>query len=158
MWTNLSRLQRRVRNRRLGRKHYGLFCNLNLSAFSQSMLGCVLTLLVVYMTFAPSSHHGLVVDRYISHTATPMLGALREDAMKVVVTRDGSIYFGNTKIAGEDLAGQIRLRLQSGAQRKVYLVVDQRAQFGDLAIALDEVRHAGIWDFAFLAEFPVMHR
>jgi biopolymer transport protein ExbD len=158
MWTNLSRLQRRVCNRRLGSKRYGLFCNLNSVALSQSMLGCVLTLLVVYMTFAPPSHYGMVVDRYISRTATPMTAALREDAMKVVVTRDGSIYFGNTKIAGEDLSRQIRLRLQSGAQRKVYFVVDQRAQFGDLASALDEVRHAGIWDIAFLAEFPMMHR
>jgi biopolymer transport protein ExbD len=157
MWTNHSRLQRRVRNRRLGSNRYGLFCNLNSSAFSQSMLGSVLILLIVYMTNAPS-HHGLVVDRYMSHNATSMPAALREDAMKVVVTRDGSIYFGNTKIAGEDLARQIRLRLQSGAQRKVYFVVDQWAQFGDLAFALDEVRHAGLWDIAFLAEFPAMHR
>ncbi len=157
MWTNLSRLQRRVRNRRLGSKRYGLFCNLNSSPFSQAMLGCVLILLIAYMTNAPS-HHGQVVDRYISRTAIPMPAALREDAMKVVVTRDGSIYFGNTKIAGKNLSGQILLRLHSGAQRKVFFVVDQRAQFGDLAIALDEVRHAGIWDIAFLAEFPVMHR
>ncbi len=158
MWSNLSRLQRRVRDRRLGSKRYGLFCSLNSSAFSQSILGCVLILLIVYMTFAPPSHHGLVVDRYISRTAIPMPAALREDAMRVVVTRDGTIYFGNTKIAGEDLSGQILLRLHSGAQRKVYFVVDQRAQFGDLAFALDEVRQAGIWDIAFLAEFPVMHR
>ena len=157
MWTNLSRLQRRVRSRRMGSKCYGLFCNLNSSAFSQSMLGCVLILLIVFMTNT-HSHHGLVVDRYISRGATPMPEALREDAMRVVVTRDGSIYFGNTKIAGEDLAGQIRLRLQSGAQHKVFFVVDQRAPFGDLAVALDEVRHTGIWDIAFLAEFPVMHR
>ena len=114
-------------------------------------------LLIVFMTNTPS-HHGLVVNRYVSRTATPMPAALREDAMKVVVTRDGSIYFGNTKIAGEDLGGQIRLRTRSGAQHKVFFVVDQRAQFGDLAIALDEVRHAGIWEIAFLAEFPVMHR
>lgn len=122
------------------------------------MLGCVLALLVVYMTFAPPSHHGVVVDPYISRSATPMPTALREDALRVMVTRDGSIYFGNAKIAGEDLAGQIRRRLQSGAQRKVFFVVDQRTPFGDLTIALDEVRHAGIWDIAFLAEFPVMHR
>src|SRR5271163_1366144 len=157
MWTNLSRLQLRVRNRRLGSRRYGLFCNPNSSVFSQSMLSWVLMLLIVFMTNTPS-HHGLVVNRYVSRTATPMPAALREDAMKVVVTRDGSIYFGNTKIAGEDLGGQIRLRTRSGAQHKVFFVVDQRAQFGDLAIALDEVRHAGIWEIAFLAEFPVMHR
>ena len=87
-----------------------------------------------------------------------MPAALRGNAMVVMVTRDGTIYFGNARVAAEDLAGQIRQRLQSSSQRKVFFVVDQRAQFGDLAIALDEVRHAGIQDIAFLAEFPVMHR
>ena len=98
------------------------------------------------------------MDRYISRSARLMPAALRDDAMKVMVTRDGTFYFGNTRVAGEDLARQIRQRLQSGAQRKVFFIVDQRAQFEDLAIALDEVRQAGIWDIAFLAEFPVMHR
>jgi hypothetical protein len=32
-------------------------------------------------------------------------------------------------------------------------MVDQRSRFGDLSVVLDEVRHAGIWDIAFLAEF-----
>jgi biopolymer transport protein ExbD len=157
MWTNLSRLQRRVRNRRLGSKRYGLFYNLNSSLFSQAMLGCVLVLLIVFMMYAPS-HDALVVDRYISRSATPMPAALRDDAIRVMITRDGSIYFANTRVAGQDLAGQLRQRLHSSAQRKVFFVVDQRAQFGDLAIALDEVRHAGIWDIVFLAEFPVMHK
>jgi len=157
MWTNPSRLQRRVRNRRLGSKRYGFFCNLNSSVFLQSMLGCVLVLLIVFMMYVPP-YHGVEMDRYISHSARPMPAALRDDAMRVMVTRDGTVYFGNARVAGEDLAGQIRVRLQSGAQRKVFFLVDQNAQFGDLAIALDEVRHAEIWDIAFLAEFPVMHR
>jgi biopolymer transport protein ExbD len=157
MWSNLSRLQRRVRNRRLGGEHHGLLCNANSSLFSQSMLGCVLDLLIVFMMYVPS-YHGVELDRYISHSARPLPAALRDDAMRVMVARDGTIFFGNARVAGEDLAGQIRQCLQSGAQRKVFFVVDQRAQFGDLAIALDEVRAAGIWDIAFLAEFPVMHR
>jgi biopolymer transport protein ExbD len=84
--------------------------------------------------------------------------ALRDDAMRVMLSRDGTIYFGNAKVASEDLADQIRQHLGRGAERKVFLIVDQRTRFGDLSVVLDEVRHAGIWDIAFLAEFPVMHR
>jgi len=87
-----------------------------------------------------------------------MPAALREDAMSVMLSRDGAIYFGNAKVASEDLAEQIRQRLERGAQHKVFLIVDQRTRFGDLFVVLDEVRHAGIWDIAFLAEFPVMHQ
>jgi biopolymer transport protein ExbD len=109
------------------------------------------------MMYAPS-HHGLVFDRYISRHGTSMPAAIRDDAMRVMLGRDGTIYFGNAKVRNEDLAEQIRQRLASGAQRKVFLVVDQRARFKDLSVVLDEVRHAGIWDIAFLADFPAMHK
>jgi biopolymer transport protein ExbD len=157
MWTNLSRLQRRVRIRRLGSRRPALFSSLNSPAFAHSALGCVLLFLIIAMISDPP-HHGMAFDRYISQNATPMPAALRDDAMRVTLTRDGSIYFGNHRVASEDLPEQIRQRLQGGAQHKVYLVVDQRAKFADLSIVLDELRHAGIWDIAFLAEFPVMHR
>ncbi len=153
----LSHLELRVRNRRLVNNRTALFSSVNSSAFSQSALGCALVLLLVAMMSDPP-HHGTLVDRYLSRHATPMPAALRDDAVKVMVGRDGAIYFGGTKVASEDLAGRIRQRLQSGAQHKVFLTVDQRARFGDLAIVLDEMRQAGVRDIAFLAEFPVMHK
>ena len=105
--------------------------------------------------YAPA-HHGLVFDRYISQPARPMPAALRDDAVRVMLSRDGAIYFGNAKVTSEDLAEQIRQRLERGAEHTVFLIVDQSIRFGDLSVVLDEVRHAGIWDIVFLAEFPVM--
>jgi biopolymer transport protein ExbD len=87
-----------------------------------------------------------------------MPAALRDDAMRVMLSRDGTMYFGNAKVTSEDLAEQIRQHLESGAQHKVFLIVDQRARFGDLSVVLDKVRQSGISDIALLAEFPVMHR
>jgi biopolymer transport protein ExbD len=153
----LSRLQLRVRNRRLSGEQYALFHGINSSAFAQSMIGCVLALLIVSMASVPSGH-GWLFDRYISPHATPMPAALRDDAMRVVLTRDGTVYFGNTRIASDDLAEQIRQRLRGDAQHKVFLVVDQRARFVELSFVLDELRHARISDIAFLTESPVPHR
>jgi len=148
----LQRLQLRVRNRRLGRQRYTFFSGVNSSAFGQSMLGCVFILLILFMMYAPS-HHGLVLDGYISHHARPMPRALRDDAMRVMLSRDGTIYLGNAKVTSGDLAEQIRQHLGRGAEHKVFLIVDQRSRFGDLSVVLGEVRHAGIWNIAFLAEF-----
>ena len=103
----LQRLQLRVRNRRLGRQRYTFFSGVNSSAFGQSMLGCVFILLILFMMYAPS-HHGLVLDGYISHHARPMPRALRDDAMRVMLSRDGTIYLGNAKVTSGDLAEQIR--------------------------------------------------
>jgi len=157
MWTNLSRLQRRVRNRRLGNRRPALFSSLNSPAFTHSALGCVLLFLIIAMISNPP-HHGMAFDRYVSHNATPVPAALRDDAMRVLLTRDGSIYFGNHRVASEDLPEQIRQRLQSGAQHRVFLLVDQRARFRDLSIVLDELRYARIWDVTFLTESTVIHK
>jgi biopolymer transport protein TolR len=157
MSMNFSRLQVRVRNRRIGSQRYALFCNINSSLFSQSTLACVLVLMIILMMYTPSNPHSFI-DPYISRHAIPMPAALRDDALRIMVTRDGTIYFGNSRVSSEDLSQQIRKRLDGGAQRKVFLSVDERAQYGDLSVVLDGVHHAGIREIVLLAEFPIMHR
>jgi biopolymer transport protein ExbD len=84
--------------------------------------------------------------------STRMAGALREDALQVMVTRDGAIYFRERRIALEDLPNEIREGLRSGAERKVYIAVDARAKFGDVPAVLDKIRLAGVEKVAFLTE------
>ena len=81
-----------------------------------------------------------------------MPAALREDALKVVITRDGSIYFRERRIAIEDLANEIREGLRTGAERKVYIAVDARAKYGAVPAVLDKIRLAGVEKVAFLTE------
>jgi biopolymer transport protein ExbD len=157
MTVRLSRLQFRVRNRRLGSRRHALFSGIDSSVFAQSILSCVVVLLLVEMMF-PQPHHGMPFDRYISRNAMPMPAALRDDALKVMLARDGAIYFGGTKVASEDLPEQLRQRLHSSAQRKVFLVVDQRARFRNVSIVLDDVQCAGIGDIAFLTELQAARR
>jgi biopolymer transport protein ExbD len=121
------------------------------------MLGLMLCLLVTFMMDA-TPRRGFYTDRYRSPHATPMPAALREDAMRITLTRDGSTYFGNSKTALEDLADQIRERVKTGAPAKIYLVVDTRARYGDVSTLLDEIRRAGIFNVAFLAELPILHK
>ncbi len=152
MLSSVSRLQLRVRNRRLGSRRYTLFSSLDPSVLAQSMLSCVLVLLIVEMMFAQPHHQGIPFDRYISRNAKAMPAVLRDDAITVLLARDGTIYFGGTKVGCRDLSEQIRKRLLGSAQHKVFLVVDQRAKFWDVSVLLDDVHRAGVWDIAFLTE------
>lgn len=124
------------------------------------MLAVVLILLInsMLVTGVRYGHHSLPIDRYVSRNARPMPQALREDAMQLFVTRDGTLYFRNAKVSQPDLPGAIRQSLQSGSPLKVFLAVDSRAKYGDVSQALDQVRKAGIWDIAFLTEVPYIHR
>jgi len=79
---------------------------------------------------------------------------MREDAMRRFVTRDGALYFGHTAIepGGKDFAGRVHEGVARGAEKRVYLEVDQRAYYGDVSVALESIRHAGILDVTFITE------
>jgi biopolymer transport protein TolR len=110
-----------------------------------AFLSVELVLLMIFMANAPPLHtHSSRIDFVRTHHAKPMPGALREDAMLVVVTRDGNFFFGNLQVRSTELSRSIQECLRRGSERKVYLQVDARARYGDAAAVLEQVRQAGI--------------
>ena len=116
------------------------------------LLSFQLILLIIFMT-APSHPHGpRPVDFAITHHATPMPGAVREDAILVAVARDGNIFFGSNNVRDSDLPALIRESVRRGSERKVYLKVDARAKYADAALVIDQVRLAGIQNVGIITE------
>lgn len=116
------------------------------------LVGLAVTLLVIFMVCPPIVTHGSGVDLPRTWHASPMPRAVRENALSVVVTRDGKIYFGITPVSAKDLPGKIREGLKNGAERKVYLRADARARYVDVKQALIAIRQAGIDNVCLLAE------
>ncbi len=112
----------------------------------------MLALLFMFLPATTDNHRSVPVDRPHAYHSASMPGALKEDALRVMVTRDGKIYFREHRIALEDLPNEIREGLQSGAERKVYIAVDARAKYGDVPAVLDKIRLAGVEKVAFLTE------
>ncbi len=80
-----------------------------------------------------------------------MRGAIKEDALFMAITRDGSIFFDQGKVKDSALLpSKIRERLDQGAERKVYLKVDARARYGAVRDALGIISAAGVENVAFL--------
>lgn len=144
MWSAHRRLKGRVTKRRPA-----FFCRIELVP----LLGILITLLVIFMVNVPiTGHRGNWPDMVKSSHSLYQHGAIREDAMRVVITRDGTVYFGNMRVTSDELPDQIRARLRSGAQRKVYVAVDARAKYGGVAAVIDGVRLAGLQDISFITE------
>jgi biopolymer transport protein ExbD len=70
----------------------------------------------------------------------------------VAVTRDGSLYMGNTKIKKEEITGQIKDRLANKLDKTVYVKSDARAKYGDVVAIVDEIRSAGVDQLGLLTE------
>jgi biopolymer transport protein ExbD len=58
------------------------------------------------------------VDLATVKHSVPMLGAHREDATIVTVTRDGNVFVGNTQVQLADVPSQIAKSLAQGGARK----------------------------------------
>jgi biopolymer transport protein ExbD/biopolymer transport protein TolR len=81
-----------------------------------------------------------------------MQDADKDDAIIVAVTRDGTLYLGNTKITKEDITGQIKDRIANKLDKTVYVKSDARAKYGDVVAVVDEIRSAGVDSLGLLTE------
>jgi biopolymer transport protein ExbD len=104
------------------------------------------------MTAMPTPQHGATLDfpRVTNSVSQP--AALREEVMRITVTRDGKFYFHNTATALADLVPLITAASQQGAERTIYLAADLRARNIDVEAAIDQIQKAGITKVTILTE------
>jgi biopolymer transport protein TolR len=81
-----------------------------------------------------------------------MKDADKDDAIVVAVTRDGSLFLGNSKIKKEEITGQIKDQLANKLDKTVYVKSDARAKYGDVVAVVDEIRSAGVDSLGLLTE------
>jgi biopolymer transport protein ExbD len=129
-----------------------LFSGIDATAFASILVVLLFVVLIAEgMTYNP--HHGVSADLPKVMHPVPMPGALREDGMQVCIMRDGKVYFGVERIDAFALQAKVEDRLRDrGVERKVYIIVDQRARWGTVKQVLDAVRSAGVIRVAFLVD------
>lgn len=111
----------------------------------------VVLLMMFLMGVMPIYSPSAPVDLPSSSHATAQPKARAEDAMKIYVTRDGRVFFRTDRVRPESLPILIRGAVREGAERKVYLAVDSRARYGDVAAVVEQIGKAGIREICFLA-------
>jgi biopolymer transport protein ExbD len=116
------------------------------------LVGVSITLLIVMMLITGPPFHSTVVDLALSVHAASEPKAVREDSIRVAITRDGSLFFRNVKIAPNDLPKMIRDAVQNGAERKVYLAVDARAKYGDVKVVYDAIAEGSVNEISLIAQ------
>jgi biopolymer transport protein ExbD len=124
------------------------------AALEMAMAGfMVIMLIVVMLVEGVTPHHSnMPADMAKARHVVSMPGAKREDAVRIVITRDGAIYFGHLATRVGDLTDQIRQKVRDGSERRVYMKVDRRAKYGDVEAVVDAIRGSGIWQVGLLVE------
>ena len=118
-----------------------------------AMTQVMVTLLIIMMLIEGTTlHQGLTLERAATKHAAAMPGANREDAIRILLTRDGAVYFGHTATQVGDLPNQIRQKVRDGSERRAYLMIDARTKYWDVENVVDAIRGSGIWNVALLVE------
>jgi biopolymer transport protein ExbD len=116
------------------------------------MADIMLVLLIIFMVVTPMLQKGVSVDMASVNDPRDMQDADKDDAIILAVTRDGTLYMGNTKIAKEEITAQIKDRIANKLDKTVYVKSDARAKYGDVVAAVDEIRSAGVDSLGLLTE------
>ena len=116
------------------------------------MADIMLVLLIIFMVVTPMLQKTHQVDMASVNNAQDMKDADKDDAIVVAVTRDGSLFLGNNKIAKEEITGQIKDRIANKLDKRVYVKSDARAKYGDVVAVVDEIRSAGVDQLGLLTE------
>ncbi len=129
---------------------------LNVNTYTFAFLGLFLVLFVVFWGVwgqtTVCKKTSSFVDLARVQNPVPMRKALREDALMVIVGKDGTIFFNREKVRPEQLPSLIREGTNSGAEKKVYIQADARTKTGNVNEVVDAVRSVGIENIAFLVE------
>jgi biopolymer transport protein TolR len=116
------------------------------------MVDVMLVLLIIFMVITPMLQKGQSVDMAKVNNPTPMPDADKDDALLVVVMRDGQIFFGTDRIKADDLTNKVKDRLANKVDKQVFIRADLRAKYGSVVDVVDNVRAAGVDDVGLLTE------
>jgi biopolymer transport protein TolR len=136
---------------RAARRRPSVYPGIDLMPF----LGVFSVLLFIIMCVIPPSHSSSSsVNLPTAQSASLQPGAVREDAVRIAVTRDGRFFFDSVEAEPRELPNLIRTAMRTGSERKVYLLVDGRARNEDVEIVVNAIRLTGITNVVILANRP----
>jgi biopolymer transport protein ExbD len=116
------------------------------------MVDVMLVMLIIFMVITPMLQKGQSVDMAKVNNPVPMPDADKEDAVLVVIMRDGQIFFGTDRVNADELTNKVKDRLANKVDKQVFIRADLRAKYGSVVDVVDNVRAAGVDDVGLLTE------
>jgi biopolymer transport protein TolR len=116
------------------------------------MVDVMLVLLIIFMVITPMLQKGVSVDMAKVNNPSPMPDADKDDALLIVVMRDGQVFFGTDRVSLDDLTNRVKDRLANKVDKTVFIRADMRAKYGSVVDVVDNVRSAGVDDVGLLTE------
>lgn len=116
------------------------------------MTDVMLVLLIIMMVITPMLQNKLSLELAQTNNPVKLPNANKDTAVIVSITRDGAVYLKAKRIDVSQLTGAVRKQLQGQLQKVVFIQSDQRAKYGAVLKAVDDVRAAGVEQLALITQ------
>jgi biopolymer transport protein ExbD len=114
------------------------------SAFVAVLLALLWALIAEYRWHPHQYQNRIFVQSALVRHSVPIPHASDSDAIRITVTRDGKFFFRSDLAPPENPPILIQRSVAAGSEKRIYLNVDIRAKYKDVATVLDEARSARI--------------
>src|SRR5213082_1532974 len=118
------------------------------------LVDVMLVLLIIFMVTAPMIQRGIDVNLPVSTKA----GQITNERVFVTVPlgyrENHVLYLGDEPIRADVLQERIRQKMESRAEKQVYLRGDGGVQYQDLVDVFDRLKAAGVEQVGLVAKLP----
>lgn len=113
------------------------------------MVDVMLVLLIIFMVAAPMMTEGIDVE--LPEVEATGLN-VPEEPLIVIVDSNGVFFINNNKIKITELRSKLRAIFKNRKDKMVLLKADKKVEYGSVAMAMGEIRAAGITNISMMTE------
>ena len=118
------------------------------------LVDVMLVLLIIFMVTAPMIQRGVDVNLPVARRAQPITGERIDVAIPLTYRQDRMVYLGPELIRADALQERVRQRMETAAQKDVYLRGDGGVSLQEFAEITDMLKAAGVEHMGFVTKAP----
>jgi biopolymer transport protein ExbD len=118
------------------------------------LVDVMLVLLIIFMVAAPMIQRGIDVKLPQSRRATSVTGERVEITLPDSIRQSRVVFVGKQEVKLSNLQEIVRQRMETSANKEVFLRGDSSVQYQDLMDVIDALKAAGVQNIGMVARMP----
>lgn len=119
------------------------------------LVDVMLVLLIIFMITAPMLQRGIDVNLPVARRSSTLAGERVEVTVPATYRQDHRVYLGTEQVPAGVLQERVRQKMETAAQKDVYLRGDRAVNLGELAEVTDLLQAAGVEHVGLVTKAPV---
>ena len=118
------------------------------------LVDVMLVLLIIFMVAAPMIQRGIDVKLPQSRRAASVTGERVEITIPDTIRQSQFVYIGKEQVPMRALQVRVQQRMETSANKEVFLRGDSAVQYQDLMNVIDALKAAGVQNIGMVARMP----